>query len=256
MIGGIIAIARNTYTEAIRDRILYMFLGFAVLLIVSSKFISMMTIGDPTKIMMDVGLFSIQMFGALIAVMMSVLMISREFEQRTIHTILSKPVGRLQYLLGKYFGLLAIIATMVVLMAIALVLIIFLFSFKFDLLLVFGALMTLFEMAVLCAFAVLFATVTKPILGSVLTLSAFVLGHLTGALWLILDRLENAVADVVIPVLYYILPNLEVFNFKTEIVHSLAIPWGVAALAVVYSVLYSAVLLVIAWLQFKGKDIE
>ena len=256
MTGGILAIARNTFTEAIRDRILYLFLGFAVLLIISSKFISMMTIGDATKIMKDVGLFAIQMFGALIAVMMSVLMISREFEQRTIHTILSKPVGRLQYLLGKYFGLLTIIGAMLGLMTIALVLIIFLFSFQIDFLLTFGAVMTLLEMSILCAFAVLFATVTKPILGSVLTLSAFALGHLTGALWLLRDRLDNAVADVVIPVLYYIMPNLEIFNFKTEVVHGLVIPWGAAVLAVVYAILYSAVLLLAAWMQFKSKDIE
>ena len=256
MIGGILAIARNTFIEAIRDRILYLFLAFAVILIVSSRFISMMTIGDSAKIMKDIGLFSVQLFGALIAVMMSVLMISREFEQRTIHTILSKPIGRLQYLLGKYLGLLTIIAAMLALMTVALLLIVFLFSFQFDFLLTFGVFMALLEMSVLCAFAVLFATVTKPILGSVLTLSAFVLGHLTGALWLLKDRLDNAVADAVIPVLYYVLPNLEVFNYKTEVVHSLAVPWGAAALAVVYAVVYSSVLLLVAWMQFKSKDIE
>ena len=256
MIGGILAIARNTFTEAIRDRILYLFLAFAVILIISSRFISMMTIGDSAKIMKDIGLFSVQLFGALIAVMMSVLMISREFEQRTIHTILSKPIGRLQYLLGKYLGLLAIIAAMLALMIVALLLIVFLFSFQFDFLLIFGVFMALLEMSILCAFAVLFATVTKPILGSVLTLSAFVLGHLTGALWLLRDRLDNAIADAVIPVLYYVLPNLEVFNYKTEVVHSLSVPWGAAALAVVYAVVYSAVLLLVAWMQFKGKDID
>lgn len=253
---SIITIARNTFREAIRDRILYMFLVFAILLIIGSKFISMMTIGEPIKIIKDIGLFSIQIFGMLIAVMMSVIMVSREFEQRTIYTILAKPVNRLHYLLGKYFGLLAIILAMIIMMVIALILIIFLFSFTLDVSMLFGAFTTLLEMMVLCAFAILFSTITKPILGSVLTLTSFFVGHLTSALLLLKDRLEDAVSQFLIPIFYYISPNLEVFNFKTEIVHNLAIPWTAVTWAVAYSIIYSAIILIVSWTAFSKKDIE
>lgn len=253
---SILAIARNTFREAIRDRILYVFLAFAVLLIIGSRFISMLTIGDTGKIIKDVGLFSIQMFGMLIAVMMSVMMVSREFEHRTVFTILAKPVSRLQYLLGKFFGLLAIIFSQVLLMTLALILIVFIYQLEFDPMLLFGAAMIFLELFVLCAFAMLFATVTKPILGSLLTLICFVVGHVTNGLWLLADRINTQIGYFFISIIYYILPNLELFNFKAEVVHHLAIPWAAVLLAVLYALVYSALLLFLAWNQFRNKDLE
>jgi ABC-type transport system involved in multi-copper enzyme maturation permease subunit len=233
-----------------------MFLAFAVILIIGSRFISMMTIGDNAKIIKDIGMFAIQIFGMLIAVMMSVMMVQREFERRTIYTILSKPVGRFQYLLGKYIGLIMIIATMIALMSAVMILIVFVYSLEFDLMMLFAGLMTALEMAVLCSLAILFATITKPILGTVITLASFVVGHLTGALLLLKDRLEDSISQFLIPIIYYVLPNLEVFNFKTEIVHGLEIPWTAVLWATVYALIYITLILLITWLQFKGKDIE
>jgi ABC-type transport system involved in multi-copper enzyme maturation permease subunit len=253
---GILAISRNTFKEAIRDKILYMFLAFAVILIIGSRFISMMTIGDNAKIIKDIGMFAIQVFGMLITVMMTVMMVQREFEQRTIFTILSKPVSRLQYLLGKYIGLMMIIATMIALMSAVMILIVFIYSLQLDLMMLFAGLMTALEMAMLCSLAILFATITKPILGTVITLASFVVGHLTGALLLLKDRLEDSISQVLIPIFYYILPNLEVFNFKTEIVHGLDVPWAAVAWSAVYALIYIILIMLIAWLQFNGKDIE
>ncbi|MCG8511722.1 MAG: hypothetical protein MI741_21115, partial [Rhodospirillales bacterium] len=134
--------------------------------------------------------------------------------------------------------------------------IIFLFSFTLDISMLFGAFTTLLEMMVLCAFAILFSTITKPILGSVLTLTSFFVGHLTSALLLLKDRMEDAVSQFLIPIFYYISPNLEVFNFKTEIVHNLAIPWTAVTWAVAYSIIYSAIILIVSWTAFSKKDIE
>ena len=104
------AIAVNTFREAIRDRILYLFVGFAVVMVVSTKLFGMLTVGDETKIMKDIGLAAMQFFSMLIAVMMSMLLISREVDSRTVFNILSKPVTRWQFIVGKYLGLVAIVA--------------------------------------------------------------------------------------------------------------------------------------------------
>jgi ABC-type transport system involved in multi-copper enzyme maturation permease subunit len=252
---AVYTIARNTFREAIRDRILYLFLGFAILLIVASKLFSMLTVGDETKIIKDLGFGAIQFFSMLISVMMSVLLVSREIENRTAFNILSKPVRRYSFILGKYFGLLAIIVANLLLMTVALVVIIFLYQGQLDLTIVFGAAMTLLEMAVLCAFAVLFSMVTKPILGSVLTLAVFVAGHMTESLWLITERLRDEVTRFIIAVVYYILPNLERFNFKTELVHSLPISLAAVAWAILYAIIFTALALFLAWLKFRGKDL-
>lgn len=252
---AVLAIAGNTFREAIRDRILYLFVGFGIMLIIASKVFGMLTVGEEGKIIKDLGLGAIQFFSMLIAVMMSVLLVSREIERRTVFNILAKPVRRIQFLLGKYFGLLAIIALNLLLMAASLVLLVAIYQLEIDIMLIFSALMILFEMAVLCAFAVLFAVVTKPILGSVLTLTVFVVGHLTESLWLLAERLKDQVSQTLIAIAYYVLPNLERFNFKMEVVHGLEIPLELVALAVVYAAVYSAVALTLAWLQFRKKDL-
>ncbi|HUX07889.1 MAG TPA: ABC transporter permease [Acidobacteriota bacterium] len=252
---AVYTIARNTFREAIRDRILYLFLGFAVLLIVSSKLFSMLTVGDETKIIKDLGLGAIQFFSMLISVMMSVMLVSREVENRTAFNILAKPVRRHSFILGKYFGLLAIIVANLLLMTAALLVIIFLYQGEIDLTIFTGAGMTFLEMAVLCAFAVLFAMVTKPILGSVLTLAVFVVGHMTQGIWLLTERLQDAVTRFIVAVVYYVLPNLERFNFKSELVHSLPIPAAAVWWAILYALIFTALALFLAWLKFREKDL-
>lgn len=257
---SILTIGINTYREAIRDKILYMFLAFAVILIIGSRFISMLTVGDPAKIIIDIGMSAIQIFSMLIAVMMSVILIARDFDNRTIFTILSKPVARGTYLLGKFTGLVAITLTMTAFMSLAVFLIIIFYGAGLNFHVFLGGFMTMLEMLVLCAFAVLFATVSKPILGSILTLAAFFLGHITAGLMLLPDRFQEAFGQFfnqqIVPVLYYILPNLEVFNFKAVVVHSLAVEPAAVFWAILYCAIYSSILLTLAWFFFKGKDVE
>lgn len=249
------AIALNTLREALRDRVLYLFLGFAVLLLVSSKLFGMLTVGDEGKVIKDLGLFGIQLFSMLIAVLMSVLLVSREVDSRTVYNILSKPVARWQFLLGKYVGLLATVLANLTLMVVLLVLVVLLYQGQLDGRLLIGGAMTLVEMAVVAAFAILFAVLTRPMLGSVLTLAVFVIGHLTHDLWLLTAHLKGETVRVLVGVAYYLLPNLERFNFKTEIVHSLPIPAGALGWAVVYGLAYTGVVLMLACLRFAYRDL-
>jgi ABC-type transport system involved in multi-copper enzyme maturation permease subunit len=252
---AITAIAANTFREAVRDRILYLFVGFAVVLLVGSKLFGMLTVGDQTKIIKDLGLVSIEFFSMLIAVMMSLLLISREVDSRTVFNILSKPVRRWQFLLGKYLGLLAVVAVNLALMTLLLVAVVWLYQHEFDPMLLFAGVMTLVEMAVLAAFATLFAVLTRPILGSLMTLAVFVIGHMSEDLWLLTRQLRGAFARAVIAAAYYLVPNLERFNFHTEIVHDLPIPASAVLWALAYALLLIMLALVLADLRFRRKDL-
>ncbi len=168
---AVAAIARNTFREALRDRVLYLFLGFAVVLLASSKLFGLLTVGDEGKVIKDFGLAGIQLFTMLIAVMMSVLLISREVDSRTVYNILAKPVRRWQFLIGKYLGLLATVALNLALMTAVLIAVTVVYLREFDAGLLFAAAMTLLEMALLTAFATLFAVLTRPMLGTVFTLA-------------------------------------------------------------------------------------
>jgi ABC-type transport system involved in multi-copper enzyme maturation permease subunit len=249
-------IASNTFREALRDKILYLFFGFSVVLLASSKLFGILTVGDQSKIIKDMGLAGIQFFLMLIAVMMSVLLISREIDSRTVYYILAKPVRRWQFLLGKYAGLLLTVLVNLVLMTVILVLFVWLYGGGFDPRLVLATGMIGVEMAVLVAFATLFSVLTRPILGSVFTLAVFVVGHVSQDLWLLTRHLPGSLGRTLVSVLYYVVPNLERFNFKTEVVHQLPIPTAAVAWAFVYGVAFTALVLVLACLRFGSKDLQ
>ena len=127
---------------------------------------------------------------------------------------------------------------------------------ELDLMLLFAGAMTMLEMMVLAAFATLFAVLTRPILGSLMTLAVFVVGHMSADLWLLTRQLPGAVTKAVISVVYYLLPNLERFNFRTEVVHDLSIPGAAIGWAVLYAAAFVVVVLFLANLRFRGKDLK
>src|SRR3990172_1943274 len=94
-----------TLKEALRNRILYLLFFFAAVLVVSSWIISELTVGDALKIIKDLGLGSIHFLGVLITIFIGIGLVFRELEKRTVFIILSKPVHRFEFLLGKFAGL-------------------------------------------------------------------------------------------------------------------------------------------------------
>jgi len=250
------AIAVNTFREAIRDRILYLFIGFAIVMVISTKLFGMLTVGDESKIVKDIGLAAMQFFSMLIAVMMSMLLISREVDDRTVFNILSKPVRRWQFILGKYLGLVGIVAANLLLITVILMVMVRIYTGQVDPMLIFAAAMTMLEMSVVAAFATLFAVLTRPILGSLMTLAMFIVGHTSADLWMLTRHLPGTFTRAVITVVYYLVPNLERFNFRTEVVHDLPIQPAAVAWAVVYATAFVAVLLILAALRFQTKDLK
>jgi ABC-type transport system involved in multi-copper enzyme maturation permease subunit len=122
--------------------------------------------------------------------------------------------------------------------------------------LVFAAAMTMLEMSVLAAFATLFAVLTRPILGSLMTLAMFVVGHMSADLWMLTRQLPGTFTRAVIAVVYYLVPNLERFNFRSEVVHDLPIPPAAVGWAIIYASAFVAVLLSLAALRFRTKDLK
>ncbi|MGI8906750.1 MAG: ABC transporter permease [Candidatus Sumerlaeaceae bacterium] len=115
--GKVVAIALNTFKEAVRNKVLYFLLIFALLIMGFSAVISDLSIASPEKLIKDLGLASIDFFGFLIAVFVGVYLVYNELDRKTIYTIVSKPIDRTQFLLGKFFGLLFTIFVNVVIMS-------------------------------------------------------------------------------------------------------------------------------------------
>ncbi len=250
----IIAIAKVTYRETIRNRVLYSLLFFAVALFLVAAVLDNMTTGQSGRIVLNLGLTGIHLFGVLIAVFLAVSAMSREITRKTLFVVLAKPVGRTQFLLGKYAGLLLTLAVLIGLMALSLMVVAALFGVSPGLPVIHAIVMIWVELAVLSAVALLFSVATGPFLSGMFTLGVFAIGHLTPGLLAMAEETGDRLMIGSARLVYYLLPNLETFNFKAEVLYRVAVPAGDTALALLYAVAYGTALLTLAAMVFGRRD--
>ncbi len=247
------SIALNTFRENLRDKLLYNLLVFALLLIGSSILLMRLTLGDFHRLLLDIGLASINFFGVLIAIFIGIGLVSKEIEKKTIYTIVSKPVARYQFLLGKYLGLMMTLMVNTAVMAAGFLAVLWLQEVPIHPVL-FQALAAIFlEFMVVTAVALLFSTFTSATLSAIFTLALFVIGHVTGDLRMLGQKME-AFGRGVLDGLYYLLPNLERFNLKGHVTHRIDVAAGDLVLIAAYGVVYTAMLLLLAALIFQRRD--
>jgi len=250
----ITTIARNTFKEAKRDRVLYLLFFFAAICLLFSRFLALLTVGDRVKIIKDVGLASIQLFGMLMAILMGTGLVYKEIDKKTIFTLLAKPIHRVEFLLGKFLGLVLTIFIMTGLMAVIFLLILFLHTFTIEWSILLAILYIFFELCLMTAVALLFSTFTTPILASLYSLGFYLIGHLSWSLEMLIKKVKSGAGRAALQVLYTILPDLENFNFKTEVVHNLPIPTKLLGISFVYGLVYTAFILLLAMLIFRRRD--
>jgi ABC-type transport system involved in multi-copper enzyme maturation permease subunit len=248
------AIAFNTFKEAIRDRILFLLLFFAAVCIIFSRVLALLTVGDRVKIITDVGLASISIFGALMAILMGTGLVYKEIDKRTIYTLLSKPIHRYQFLLGKYLGLVFTLFVMLVFMTVIFLVLVFLHSFRIEWAMFVAILFIFLELCLITAVAMLFSCFSTPILSTLFSLSFYLIGHISWGLEALIKKIPSGAAKTLAQVLYTFLPDLENFNFKTEIVHHLPIPPKIFFYSTLYGIFYSVFILALAMLVFRRRD--
>ena len=261
-----IVIGLNAYRESLRRKTLIAFLLFAMLVIASSTFLTVLSPGEEVKMVKDVCLSSISFFGMLIAVFTAGALIPGEMENRTIHTIVSKPLRRVTYLLGKYLGSQLTILLTLVLMSMLFMVILFLQSRRyidesgtprFIPFLVIGKAMLLvyFELLVLSALALAVSTLstsaTLPVIGGIFI---YIVGHSVDYLKNLSEHAASGLMAGIIRVFYLILPNFSNFYLRNQLVHNDPyVPQGITRLFI-YAFLYAGFGLLIAYLLFRKKD--
>ncbi|MEE8411059.1 MAG: ABC transporter permease [Acidobacteriota bacterium] len=251
--GAIVAIGLNTFREAIRDRVLYLLLVFALIMIGVSRLLSLLTVGDEEKIIKDVGLSAISLFGVMTAVFVGVSLVFKEIERRTVYTLLAQPVLRSHFLLGKFLGLFAVLLLNVSLMAGALFALL-LFRGESPWPLLPAVMLIVVELAIVTAFALLFSSLTNPVLSSVWTFVVYVAGHLSWSLMMLREKVPEGLARWICDGLYWVLPNLERLNLKAQVVHGIEMPDGYVGFAAIYGLGYGAVIVALACWAFSRKE--
>ncbi|HIF98747.1 MAG TPA: ABC transporter permease [Myxococcales bacterium] len=250
------SIATNTLREAVRNRLLYALLFFAVTMIGFSVFIASLSYVEGERIIQDMGLASIRLFSVGIAIFVGIGLIHGEVERRTIYTILSKPVTRPEFLLGKFLGLLLAVWLQLFLMALAFGLVSLLAGAGLDLGYGEALLLVGIELMVIVAVATLFSAFTTPMLAAFFTVGIYALGHLSRNLHLLGQESDVEVVKYTATLIYRVLPDLESFNLSIQAVHGLPISGAEVGWAVLYGVGYSTALLILASFIFQRRDLQ
>lgn len=252
----ILVIALNTFRETVREKILYNLLFFALLMIGSSILLSTLTIGEQSKIILDIGLASVNIFGVLISIFVGIGLVSKEIEKKTIYTIISKPIYRYQFLLGKYLGLLITLFVNTSIMVIGFFTVLLFMRYNITLDLMKAILLIFIELMVVTACALMFSTFTSSTLSAIFTISIYVIGHLAGDLKALASRLGNPAINFLLSVLYYILPNLNNFNIKGEVVHKIALDSSFIIMSILYGFIYIGMILLSSVIIFQRRDFK
>jgi ABC-type transport system involved in multi-copper enzyme maturation permease subunit len=239
----------------VRDKILYTLLFFAVLMIAGSVLVADLTVGEYGKIIRDLGLASISLFGLMIAVFVGIGLVYKEIERKTIYTIVSKPVRRWEFIVGKYGGLILTLATEVALMTVAFVVTLLFTQTSFEAMSIAAAIWLIFvELLVVTAIAILFGCFSTPTLSALFTIGLVVVGRLTPELKLIANQSEDPLLQWFGNVGYRILPDLGTFNLRAPAALGVPVEWEYIAYATGYGFLWAAVLLLGAAMIFRYRD--
>lgn len=252
-------IALNTFRESVRDRVLYNLILFVLILVGASIFISDLSIDQESKFISDLGLSSMLVFGGIIAIFIGVGLVYKEIDKRTIYNLLSKPVRRHQFILGKYAGLCLTLIVNSSVMVLGTVLALAYVNRGFvsiQVAILPAAYLILLELAVMIAVALLFSTFTTPMLATLFSFSVYVIGHFSADLKLAAALSQSAMVKVVLNTLYYVLPNFANFGYITGASHAKMAPAMMVLSATIYAAIYISALLSASVIIFEQRNFK
>lgn len=263
------SIAVNVFKESIRDKVLYNLLFFAVMLMAVSYLLSQLTAGQEIKIIKDLGLAAMSLFGLFIAVFIGIGLVSKEVERRSIYALLSKPIRRQEFIIGKYAGLVLTLLVNIAVMTAAYYAVLGGMAWRegawfkphweapaVDPTLLKAIGMIFLQLMIITAVALLFSTFSSPMLAAALTFGLYVVGHFNADLRNFENVIDSKPLIYLARALYYLLPNLAPFDIKAQVVHAVPVPAGYLLLNVMYAALYIGTLLAGATFIFMRRDFK
>ena len=252
--GRIWAIAINTAREAVRNKLLYTLLFFALAMMLFGIALSTLSYVERERIVQDFAFASIRLFSVAIAIFVGVGLIHKEVDRRTVYTILSKPLSRAEFLIGKYTGLILIIWLQVAIMASFFAGVSVLMGAPLGLTHLAALALTAVELALVVALATLFSSFTTPLLASFFSCGIWLAGHLTRDLR---DHGANSSSALVregTAWMHRILPDLESFNLSIQAAHQLPVVASDIWFPALYGAGYVAIILASATMIFERRD--
>jgi ABC-type transport system involved in multi-copper enzyme maturation permease subunit len=255
----VLIVARNTFREAVRDRVLYNLVFFALLMIASAVVVGQISMDIETVVMISLGLSAISLIGLLIAVFTGVGLVSKEIDKRTLHAVLAKPLRRWEFLIGKFAGLAATLAVNTAAMAAGLFLALWMVKHSVvrgDAVVLVAVYFILLKLMLVVALAMLFSCFTSPLLAILFTGGLYVAGLFVAELRNLQVTTLSQQTQRFFAVISYILPNFGNYDVMGAAAHGRAIAGALVLHNTLYTALYCAMVLAAAAVIFSRKDLK
>ena len=249
-----LAVAANTFRETVRERVLYNLVFFAVVMTLSGLMLQDLSIRQDDKIVKDIGLASMEVFGSVIAIFIGVGLVSKEIERRSLYPLLAKPVRREQILLGKFLGLSFTLLVNVVVMTIGLYATLAMTSGHVDPRLLKAIYPIYLSLVLIVAMALLFSSVTSAALASVCTFALVMAGRYSDVV-LNMQQVTDKTPSWLLTTLYYTIPNFRNFDLKDHVVYGDPVAWTTLGWISLYAATYIGLALAVALAFFRRREL-
>jgi len=252
---GIFAIAKNAFIQVIRDRILYFIGFFAILLVVAFRLLPELSAGQQDKMSLDVGLGAIEFLTVVVGIFVGTGIINKEIEKRTVLILIPKPIDRSDLILGKHFGLSAVLMVMVLLTAAIWMGLLAIYKIPFPIASILVSLVYLcLQLALIGSIALLFGVLTSSILATLFTFGIYLMGNSSSALVELGKISEDKSVELVTQIIYLILPDLSRLNLKNEAVYGVLPDPELLLSNAVYAIVYTVLVLTITTFIFSRRE--
>ena len=249
-----IAIARNTFLEARRDRAQWILGLYGLIVLGGGVVLSPLAMGEGFRVTRDLGLAAMSLVGVILLVLVGAGMVQKEVDRRTVLTVLAKPIRRHEFLLGKYLGLMAMVTLVFAGMIVLLGAVLLLVEGKIHPAVLAAAGFTYFELMVMTAVVVGFSCFVTPALAGMFTLTIFIMGHFAADLLRFAETVESQFLAVTAHGVYFLLPHLDAFNLRAEAAYGILPPGGAALQTALYALLYSACVVALGSAIFARRE--
>lgn len=254
----IACIASNTFREAVRDRVLYNLIAFALLMSGAAVLVGQISIGIERLVVVNLGLSAISLFGMIIAIFIGIGLVSKEIDKRTLYTVLSRPVGRWAFIVGKFFGLAGTLVVNTGFMAIGVFAALLYVSRAFeraDVWILVGLYFIILQFLMITAIALLFSSFSSPLLSAVFAFSLFVIGSFAEDLHGFAATARGASRWLATGAAYLV-PNFSSLNVITSVAHQQPVTRQLIFSNSLYALVYTGMVLCGAVLIFEHRNLK
>jgi ABC-type transport system involved in multi-copper enzyme maturation permease subunit len=251
-------IAFNTFREAVRDRVLYNLIAFALLMSGAAILVGQISIDIERLVVINLGLTAVSLFGLVIAIFIGIGLVSKEIDKRTLYTVLSRPVRRWEFIVGKFLGLAGTLAVNTVCMAVGVFGALLYVSHHFqraDGWLLVALYFIVLQFLIITALALLFSSFSSPLLSAVFAFALFVIGcfaeDLRG-----FAGMTRGITRWLATGAAYLVPNFSALNVISSVAHQQPVPGKLIVYNTAYALIYAAMALSGAVLVFERRNLK